>query len=427
MKTSRKLLLGVGPLVVAGIIALVIFLMPIPNKSLSDEQIERAATALNKNVYTGEQVLNQAFTQEKFVPFLGASELSRFDMFHPNVLAKKYDRNYTPFMVGLKGTTLLNQYAVLQSLDKAPKAGKIVVIVSLASFEDNKYQEVNFANSYSELQMMKWLSGIKKVTTEDRLYAQQLLKMSIGILSPMTKGALKNISQGQLPNQLMTLKATLHYNFNRNVEKIFGPDISISKGKNTMTIFQNGIKSNLKKLPTTYDHLSLQSLSVKYAEESTHGNPYAIYDPYFQKNVKPILKKYDGFYKNRYHGVSKGFGDLELVLSAIKEKNLDAYFILPTMHPEWMKHTKLPPKSIADLNTKLTQQLTSQGFANIIDMNQIKEKYTMQDPLHIGWRGWVEIDKELKPFLESPKKENLDYQLDPYYFSKEWQQYRPTK
>jgi D-alanine transfer protein len=43
----------------------------------------------------------------------------------------------------------------------------------------------------------------------------------------------------------------------------------------------------------------------------------------------------------------------------------------------------------------------------------------MQDTIHLGWRGWVAVDKVVEPFLTKPQKPDT-YRIQPYFFSKGW-------
>ncbi|QIL45785.1 D-alanyl-lipoteichoic acid biosynthesis protein DltD [Vagococcus coleopterorum] len=430
MDFNKKIILSVGPIVLAGLVVIASLCIPTKAPVVSKEMICQSATALDKKVYTGELVVNQALSDPKYIPFIGASELSRFDMFHPNVLAEKYSRNYRPYLLGQSGSSLLNQYTMLNSLNNAPASGKIVAIVALSSFEDNDYQNDNFVNSYSELQTMKWLSSLEKVTEEDKIFADNLLQMPGSIISPVFNQALKKVSNGEKPNDFHRLVSKMKYYFDKNIETRFGVkvDDNPKHKKSKMYIYNNGIAENLNSLPDTYDEETLFKLSEKIGKKYSSNNKVGYYNPFYKMNIKNKPHKFNqmsGKYKDRYHGISKGFADFELLLSEIAERKLDAYFILPTMHPEWLKHTGLPKKSIDDLNAKLTEQLTSQGFNNILDMNQLSGDYLMQDPLHIGWRGWMELDKAIKPFLEGPKNPNLDYQLNDKFYSDEWKNYRP--
>lgn len=428
MSFKKKVFLGVGPVIVALSLLLVLFIYPYRKPQLSNMEMSEAATALNKNVYKGDLVVNQGLENPRFVPFIGASELSRFNMFHPSVLAEKYDRNYRPFLLGLNGTTLLNQYMMLHSLDKAPASGKIVVIVSLASFEDNDYQNVNFSHSYSNLQGKKWLSQLDQVTENDEFLAERLLQMPGEVASPYMRKALSRVSQGKPLTLVEKGLATVDYRVSSNAEFLFSVDVSDKRQTKTsdMYVYQKRLDRKMKALPTNYDINMLEDLAKRYGRQYASGNDFKMYDAFYTKSVTPILKKYKGFYKDRYHGVSKGFGELELLLSEIADRQLDAYFILPTMHEKWRQYTGLSENSITDLNKKITKQLNDQGFNQVLDMNAYKsEDYVMQDPLHIGWKGWVEVDRQLKPFLEGPKQGRVDYQLDPYFASKDWQAFRP--
>jgi D-alanine transfer protein len=71
---------------------------------------------------------------------------------------------------------------------------------------------------------------------------------------------------------------------------------------------------------------------------------------------------------------------------------------------------------------KLKAQLYSQGFDRILDLSRKGgEEYFMQDTIHIGWRGWVAMDRFVQPFLED-EREKPQYRIDPYYYSDDWQQ-----
>lgn len=48
---------------------------------------------MSPNILLGQRIKDQAL-QAGYVPFMGSSELSRMDAFHPSVLAAKYDRDY---------------------------------------------------------------------------------------------------------------------------------------------------------------------------------------------------------------------------------------------------------------------------------------------------------------------------------------------
>ena len=81
-----------------------------------------------------------------------------------------------------------------------------------------------------------------------------------------------------------------------------------------------------------------------------------------------------------------------------------------------------------EFSLKINHQLASQGFDQVLDFTADRgEDYFMEDTIHIGWRGWVALDQKVAPFLAERQSQDPTYQLDPYYFSKEWQKLLPEE
>ena len=50
----------------------------------------------------------------------------------------------------------------------------------------------------------------------------------------------------------------------------------------------------------------------------------------------------------------------------------------------------------------------------------------MEDTIHLGWKGWLAADQQIRPFLEENQIPSR-YHLDDAFFSKAWQQQVPDK
>lgn len=62
---------------------------------------------------------------------------------------------------------------------------------------------------------------------------------------------------------------------------------------------------------------------------------------------------------------------------------------------------------LRQFDKKVTYQLREQGFNNILDLsNDGGKPYFMQDTIHLGWHGWLTVDKSVKPFLDGKDKVN---------------------
>ena len=100
---------GLGPLLIAVILVAALMLVPFKFGRSSQATIRQAASSMSANVLKGETIKNEAMA-ENYVPFIGSSELSRMDAFHPSVLAQKYHRDYRPFLMGMAGTQSLTHF-----------------------------------------------------------------------------------------------------------------------------------------------------------------------------------------------------------------------------------------------------------------------------------------------------------------------------
>ena len=110
MHNRRKLWSIFGPVILAFVLIVVLFSLPIKNKH-STAMEKQAAVSLSPVVFKNQSIKQQAMSnhQTKFVPFFGSSELRRMDKYHPSVMAARY-HNYTPFLFGSRGTQSLPQF-----------------------------------------------------------------------------------------------------------------------------------------------------------------------------------------------------------------------------------------------------------------------------------------------------------------------------
>ena len=103
------------PILISGIIFLAFVLMPaswftglVNNKTLADNR-----TSLTDQVLKGTLIQNQLFSNDKYYPLYGSSELNKRDPFNP-AIAMHHRKNTKPvFLVGTGGNTdLINAIVI---------------------------------------------------------------------------------------------------------------------------------------------------------------------------------------------------------------------------------------------------------------------------------------------------------------------------
>ena len=105
---KKKLFLIFGPLVLAAVLLAVVLVTPFNFTKPDSEEIHEASLSQSNNIFKGTAVKKAAFEQN-YVPFMGSSELSRMDAFHPASMALRYHRDYQPFLLGAAGSQSLTQ------------------------------------------------------------------------------------------------------------------------------------------------------------------------------------------------------------------------------------------------------------------------------------------------------------------------------
>ncbi len=113
-----------------------------------------------------------------------------------------------------------------------------------------------------------------------------------------------------------------------------------------------------------------------------------------------------------------------MVLNQFAENNNDVLFIIPPVNEKWSSYTGLSKSMLRQFDKKVTYQLREQGFNNILDLsNDGGKPYFMQDTIHLGWHGWLTVDKSVKPFLDGKDKvnKNNNYKINNYFYSDQWQ------
>lgn len=419
MSFKKKLFTTVGPLILAFAILGGIFLSPFKFSETSPKVIEEASTSMAVNVIKGNILKNKAMATDDYVPFFGSSELSRFNAFHPSVLADKYDRNYRPFLLGAAGTQSLSQFLMLQSMGDEMVGKKAVFIISPQWFVNKGVSKEMFSLYFSPLQTYEWAKDVDQVEESDRYTAKRLLKFSSVRSDTTMKTLLSQIAQGKSLSDTQKKMCQMRLNVLNREDELFGHLGMIGK--------QGKIKKEEHLLPGKYDLIELDKLAYEFGKTSTISNEFQITDKFYQKRIIPVKKSLAGSQKDFDYRQSPEFSDFQLFLSEVARLKMDVLFVIPPVNARWSEYTGLSTDMLDQFSQKINKQLNDQGFNHVLDFTQDRgEDYFMEDTIHIGWRGWVALDKEVVPFLAKRRSEAPNYQIDNYYLSEEWQKLPPA-
>ncbi|HCM86268.1 MULTISPECIES: D-alanyl-lipoteichoic acid biosynthesis protein DltD [Enterococcus] len=416
----KKKLFGIfGPILLATVLLVLLFFSPFKINSNDPKLIKAASSSMAGNVLRGNSITKEALSTDNYVPFFGSSELSRISPFHPSVLAEKYDRGYTPFLMGAPGTQSLTQFMMMQSLGNELKDRKVVFIISPQWFVKQGIKRDYFDAYYSPEQTLNWLLNLKKVQASDQYLAHRLTHYGVVKKDERLERMLDAVMDGQLPDKTDITFSKLKLNMLEREDELFSTIGMISK--------QDAIDKNVSALPENYDQHELNTLANRSGKRATEGNEFGIQQRFYKQRIKPHMNLLADSQKNWDYRYSPEFSDFQLALDQLAKEHTDALFIIPPVNGRWAKFTGLSDEMLQQFSNKIKYQLTSQGFTNIADYtNQQNTPYFMQDTIHLGWKGWLAADQKVAPFLKDRKSQAENYQINNQYFlSKEWQEMNP--
>lgn len=417
---KKKIFAIFGPLVLSAVLVAILFFTPFNIDLDSKKVLADASTSMSANILRGNAIKNKAISSDKYVPFFGSSELSRISAFHPSVLAEKYDRNYRPFLLGAPGTQSLTQAMMMKSMGSDLANKKVVFILSPQWFVKEGVTKDYFNAYYSELQTYQWVKNLEEIDESDKYLANRLLDFSKVREDKLLVQALKNIENGQQPKKSDKQSIRLKLSMLSREDDLFSKIGMINK--------QKAIDKATKKLPEKYDYQVLDTLAGEIGKKATSNNSFEISNRFYNTRLKNKLTKLENSQKDWNYCFSPEYSDLQLALNQLAKEKTEVMFIIPPVNKHWSNFTGLSQEMLQGYAKKVKYQLESQGFTNVADFTTADNvSYFMADTIHLGWRGWLNVDQKIQPFLEGNTKNKAHYKMNDSFYSKEWQEKDPQE
>lgn len=404
-----------GPVVCSLLIVLVIFTCVPTTPRVHDFQSEKKdAVSLSKTSFKSKYKKIRALTdsQHHFVPFFGSSEWLRFDKMHPSVLSEKYQRCYTPYLLGQRGSASLTHYFGIQQINQELKNKKVIYVISPQWFTAKGTSPSAFQEYFSSGQAIDFLNN-QKGTAIDRYAARRFLEM-------YSDSAFKNMMEKVAVGKPLTVSEkkdlSVRYMIFQNEDALFSHIPMLNN-------YNRKIKPLAASLPDDFSYSKLEKIATRDGKLQSSNNDFDIDNTFFDTRIKTRLKKLKNSQIRFNYLKSPEYNDLQLVLNQFAKDNVNVLFVIPPVNSKWAKYTGLNTSMYQKTVTKIKYQLESQGFTNIADLSQDGSKaFFMQDTIHLGWAGWLAMDKVVNPFL-SQKQPKPNYNLNDQFLTEKWAKY----
>ncbi|MDG3131936.1 D-alanyl-lipoteichoic acid biosynthesis protein DltD [Streptococcus suis] len=403
-----------GPLLCAFLLAgaTILFFPTSYVSNLTEEKQDAVALSYIsfKSKYKKSRALGDS--KHQFIPFFGSSEWSRFDSLHPSVLAEAYRRDYIPYLLGQRGAASLTQYFGMQQIKPYLINGKAVYFVSPQWFSPKGESSRAFEQYFSNDQAISFLQ-----TSDEDEYSQYAAKRFLEIKSNSSLTHIfEKVASGEKMTELDQFQLKWQGYFLNKQDNLFSR--FVDPGNNF-----NLVQTKAAKLPEVFSYDSLSEIAITEGQSSTRSNHFQILDSFYKHRLQSKIDKLKQSQTKVSYLQSPEYNDFQLVLNEFAQNKTDVLFIIPPVNERWMIYTGLSKSMYQAAVAKIKYQLMSQGFNHIADVSeQGGVDYFMQDTIHIGWQGWLELDRYINPFLTEGQPPT-NYHLNKEFLMPKWANY----
>lgn len=146
-------------------------------------------------------------------------------------------------------------------------------------------------------------------------------------------------------------------------------------------------------------HLSLEeeeANALLAAENATDNNDFGILNDYYNTYIGNRLSRFEGRDSGLSYSVSEEYGDLRILLEVCREKGIEPLFIHVPLHGPWSDYTGFTAERRAEYYQNVRNIVAEYDNVALLDLTGYEyEEYFLCDIMHLGWRGWLEVDQAL--------------------------------
>ena len=345
----------------------------------------RYSTSYEK--YKSRDILTSNITPNTFV-LLGSSELVATinEDYHPNKIFNYNDFNI--MQIGTSYSQNIIQATTLGSIEGSMTKRKVAIIESVQWFEKDGTHQDAFLNKASQEHIFQTLSN-KKISKDTK---EKLIDRIIEI----TKGnKLQNDLYKKYKSYFIEGKGTFID------KKLLELDNTIYSFKLKQTFYQKHAKSDYPSLgdkTPDYDWEKMTNQFVEEVKKKTDNNDYAVDNNYYNTYLKDRYISLKDSNKDLSYLESPEYSDMELFLTVAKELGIEVEVIIFPVNGKWNDYTGVSREMREKTYKKIEDVAKSHGATVLNYGNREYDDYFLFDVMHVGVKGWMEVEKELYKF-----------------------------
>lgn len=139
--------------------------------------------------------------------------------------------------------------------------------------------------------------------------------------------------------------------------------------------------------------------AISEAETMTDNNDFGMLNDYYLTYIGRKLNQQKNKDSELSYTVSKEYNDLEILLEICKLKGIEPLFVHVPLHGEWSDYTGFTKQRREEYYQNVRDIVERYENVTMVDLTGYEyEDYFLCDVMHLGWKGWLEVDKAIEQY-----------------------------
>lgn len=348
---------------------------------------------------TGLYLMRQAAQEPDTLLIFGSSELKTTDICsHP---ANFFAGKRCGFQVDLIGRgscqSLVHALAIAAGGD-ALNGKKIVLITSPQSYVEDGIAPDLFMANFSELQALAMLED-STVSDEVKAYLSARIQTLIDSYNEENGASMQRYTAAGL---LTDAEA----DGNSLVSSLLLPYRALSywaldcKDRiEARTVMRDYADVAAPQDPAAIDWAAEEEAALAQAAEMVTNNDFFMQDDYYSTYVGRKLDQQAGKDSGLSYDVSPEYDDLRCLLEICRQKQMEVLFVHVPMNGSWSDYTGFDAERRETYYANVRAIAEEYENVTLLDLTRYEyEPYFLCDTMHLGWKGWLEVDRAIIEF-----------------------------
>lgn len=338
-------------------------------------------------------VLKDQMHKENDLMILGSSELaSPVDQLPTNIFPFS-GAEYDVSIYGRAYTQSLQHATIISNIQDISADDKIAIIISSQWFNDEPgIKSEDFLVNFSEKQFYDFFNN-EKIKKENKIYyAKRISDLLRSSGEYNEERVYANLYyRDNLISKIGLTFLSPYYKFKNYMLDIKDKVQSIKLLKN----LSNKSQKNIKEINWENEYKKAED----EGKSKVTNNDIYVDDYYYDNNLRNV---YDSL-KNRLENInllkSKELDDYKFLLEICKDNNIKPLIILMPVNGFYYDYLGFSKEKRTEFYDTLEIIAKEYDFETLNLQNKEYEKYYMYDVMHLGWKGWLNINEEMYKYF----------------------------